>query len=50
MAAMAAKATMTAMAAMATVLSCVGIQHYSNKTTRHQDKFVISMESSLAGV
>jgi hypothetical protein len=50
MAAMAAIASMASMAAMAAVMSSTGIRDYGNRTTRRQDTFGTSTESSLAGV
>jgi len=41
---------MAAMAAMAAVMSSTGIRDYGNRTTRRQDTFGTSTESSLAGV
>jgi len=50
MVAMAAMAAMALIAAMAAVLSSTGIRDYGNRTTRRQDTFGTSTESSLAGV
>lgn len=43
-------ATMAAMAAIASVLSCMVIRDYVNQTSSCRDTFGMSIESSLAGV